>query len=153
VAFNSYSFALLFLPLIWLAYRLAAWFGARRARLMVLIAAGAVFCATACAWALPVLLASLLGSFTIAQLISASEGRIGPRWLMLGISANVLVLVVYKFTGFLRENLALVKSNRDYYELPARDIIAAYPEITLIVLSDDGFMVNSHPMFAEAARR
>lgn len=48
-------------------------------------------------------------------------------------------------------NLSVVEPGRDYHGLLVRDLIAYHPEVRLIILSDDGFMVNSHPMFQEMA--
>jgi len=48
-------------------------------------------------------------------------------------------------------SLALVKPGRDFHYLLVRDLIRHHPEVKLIVLSDDGFMIESHPMFQEMA--
>jgi len=48
-------------------------------------------------------------------------------------------------------NLAIVMPGRDFAWVTARDLIATHPEVRVIVLSDDGFTVNSHPMFREVA--
>jgi len=48
-------------------------------------------------------------------------------------------------------NLSVVKPGRDYHDLLVRDLLDAHPEVRLIVLSDDGYMVYSHPMFQELA--
>ncbi|MDP9057744.1 MAG: hypothetical protein M3N34_10555 [Pseudomonadota bacterium] len=48
-------------------------------------------------------------------------------------------------------NLAIVMPGRDFtYEI-VRELLLDHPEVRMIVLSDDGFIVNSHPMFRETA--
>jgi len=48
-------------------------------------------------------------------------------------------------------NLAIVMPGRDFtYEI-VRELLINHPEVRLIALSDDGFVVNSHPMFRETA--
>lgn len=108
MAFNSYGFALLFLPIVFALYRLAALRRRPGARLCVVIAAGVVFYALACAWALPVLLISLAGNYAVARRIAATQGTMQRGWLIFGVTANVAALVIYKFTGFFGANLALV---------------------------------------------
>jgi hypothetical protein len=48
-------------------------------------------------------------------------------------------------------NLSLVKPGRDYTYLVIRDLLDKHPETKLIVLSDDGDAMFTHPMFKAAA--
>lgn len=48
-------------------------------------------------------------------------------------------------------NLALVMPGRDFAAKVVARLVAAHPEVRLIILSDDGAVSNSHPMFFETA--
>ena len=48
-------------------------------------------------------------------------------------------------------NLAIVMPGRDFAFETVKQLYATHPEVRLIVLSDDGFVVNSHPLFREVA--
>lgn len=48
-------------------------------------------------------------------------------------------------------NLSLVMPGRDFSRETARLLLDHHPEVRLILLSDDGDVTNSHPMFAETA--
>ncbi|WP_206242054.1 MBOAT family O-acyltransferase [Novosphingobium terrae] len=136
MAFNSYGFALCFLPLVWLGWWLAGRFAGQRGRLSVIVAAGLGFYAMASAWALPVLLASLAGNYAIARLIAASEGQTRHRWLVLGVSANVLALLAFKFTGFLGVNLGWLMGRPPLWRdlaLPLGISFFTFQQISLLV--------------------
>lgn len=149
MAFNSYAFALLFLPLVWLAHGLAARLIGPRARLMVIIAAGLAFYALACAWALPILLTSLAGNYLVARLILASAGQARQRWLVLGVSANVLGLVWLKFSGFLGANLALllpVPPVLREWAMPLGISFFTFQQISLLVDLARGLVPSLRPL-------
>ena len=101
MAFNSYTFLLLFLPVVVAAYHLAARLAGRRARLAVLVGASAAFVAVASPRALAILAVSLAANLAIARMIGASEGVRQRLWLRLGVAGNVGVLVAVKYGGFL----------------------------------------------------
>jgi len=103
VAFNSYGYLLLFLPLVVTLYRGVARFGSRAHRLLVLITASLAFYALADASALSLLLASLVGNFLLARRICASDAK--QSWVSFGVVANLAVLVWFKFAPFGSENL------------------------------------------------
>lgn len=48
-------------------------------------------------------------------------------------------------------NLSIVRPGRDLHARIVADLLAHHPEVRLILLSDDGFMVSSHPLFREIA--
>jgi hypothetical protein len=48
-------------------------------------------------------------------------------------------------------NLSIVRPGRDFNYLEVREIFAHHPEVRLLVLSDDGALASSHPMFRETA--
>jgi hypothetical protein len=48
-------------------------------------------------------------------------------------------------------NLSLVKPGRDYTYIVVRNLLAKHPETKLVVLSDDGDAMFSHPMFKTVA--
>lgn len=149
MAFNSYGFTLIFLPLVWLAYQLAARFAGRRGRLLVVIASGMAFYALASAWALPILLASLLGNFAIARLISASQSPTRHRWLMLGVGANVLALMVFKFTGFVSDNLVWMGVEPLLFRdlaLPLGISFFTFQQISLLVDLARGMVTRVRPL-------
>ncbi|MEP9404006.1 MBOAT family O-acyltransferase [Sphingomonas silueang] len=104
MAFNSYGYLLLFLPLVVAAWAIVATRGVRT-RAALLIGATLVFYALAAAWALPVLLASVVGNYLVSRAILRSEGTVRHRWLTFGVVANVAALVGVKYGGFLAENL------------------------------------------------
>jgi len=149
MAFNSYGFALLFLPLVWVAYLLAARFCGRGIRLAVVIAAGLAFYALACTWALPVLLISLAGNYGAARMIAAAQGAARQRWLALGVSANVAALVVYKFTGFFGANLALIVPGPPVLRelaLPLGISFFTFQQISLLVDVSRGLVTQLRPL-------
>ncbi|KQN07218.1 MBOAT family O-acyltransferase [Sphingomonas sp. Leaf25] len=112
MAFNSYGYLLLFLPLVVFCHWLAvAAFGVR-ARAPVLIAATLAFYTLAAAWALPVLLGSVIGNWLLSRAIVRNTGVTRYRWLTFGVVANVALLVGVKYGGFLGSNLpAIVGGN------------------------------------------
>lgn len=48
-------------------------------------------------------------------------------------------------------NLSLVMPGRDFSDRIVEELLAKHPEVRLVVLSNDGDVVNSHPMFRETA--
>ncbi len=108
MAFNSYGYLLLFLPLAVLCHWVAvAAFGVR-GRALVLIAATLGFYTLAAAWALPVLLGSVAGNYLLSRAIVRTEGVARHRWLTFGVVANVAALVGIKYGGFFAGNLPTI---------------------------------------------
>ena len=118
MAFNSYGFVLVFLPVTVLAYWIWARLCPGRGRLILLIAASLFFYALAARGALVLLLASITLNFLGSRLILASSGKARHAWLSAGVSANILLLLYFKYSGFLLANMGLVSMAS-----PLRDII------------------------------
>ncbi|MBB3956829.1 hypothetical protein GGR38_003795 [Novosphingobium sediminicola] len=78
---------------------------------------------------------------------------IGSSRVEAGISSDLMARILSaKFHRQIHVvNLALVKPGRDYHDLLVRDLLATHPEVRMIILSDDGFMIDTHPMFQEMA--
>lgn len=99
MAFNSYGFLFVFLPLLWLVNR---W--ARRnvvTRQVMLLIFGLVFYAMAGLASLPFLAVSMVVNFLLARCIHAASGEGRRRWTWVGVSLNVLSLVTIKYAAFL----------------------------------------------------
>ena len=103
--FNSHEFVFAFLPVVAAVYFLLA----RRAPSLALpwltLASLAFY-----AWWKPadlgLLLASLVGNFLVGRAISGAANPMAQRtWLTVGIVANLLVLMHYKYTTFVVQNL------------------------------------------------
>jgi D-alanyl-lipoteichoic acid acyltransferase DltB (MBOAT superfamily) len=108
MTFNSYAFLFLFLPVILIGYyALTRSSPSQRPALVWLVAGSLVFYALLGPGYLFVLLGSVLGNFAVARaLMRAPEGsRVRRRILTGGIVANLLLLGIYKYTGFLAENV------------------------------------------------
>jgi D-alanyl-lipoteichoic acid acyltransferase DltB (MBOAT superfamily) len=105
VAFNSYAFLLIFLPLVTIAYRVLGRLSSPVPRLLLLIGATLGFYALAAAWALPLLLGSIAVNLGFAWTI-AQKGRLSRPALVIGVTANVALLVAIKYGYFLADNLA-----------------------------------------------
>jgi len=101
MAFNSYLFLLVFLPVVVALYRLSG----ARARLWVLVAASLAFFCWGAARALPVVVVSLAFNFAVSRLI-VRDGRRARVWLWIGVAANVAVLVGVKYGAFLADGFA-----------------------------------------------
>ncbi|WP_206242056.1 hypothetical protein [Novosphingobium terrae] len=78
---------------------------------------------------------------------------IGSSRLESGISPGLLQQLLSAKLGRTVHvaNLSVVQAGRDYHDLLVHDLLNAHPEVRLLVLTDDGFMVYSHPMFQEMA--
>lgn len=78
---------------------------------------------------------------------------IGSSRLESGISPSLLQQLLSARLGRTVHvaNLSVVQAGRDYHDLLVHDLLQAHPEVRLLVLTDDGLMVYSHPMFQEMA--
>jgi alginate O-acetyltransferase complex protein AlgI len=105
MVFSSPLFLLLFLPLTLGAYYCAP----RPARNAVLLAASLLFYAWGELRYLPLVIASVLFNGWIGVRIGdATSPRARRRWLALGVTLNLTVLAVFKYTNFAVENWAAV---------------------------------------------
>ena len=99
MVFSSVTFLFFFLPLVVALYFALPWRGARNAWLL---AASLVFYS----WGEGAYLLLLLGSIALNHAFSHLIARRGQPWLALGIAANLLLLVTFKYLGFLVESAA-----------------------------------------------
>ena len=99
MVFSSEVFLFLFLPIFLLSY----WIAPRPARLYLILAGSLVFYGW---WDPRYLLLLLLVIVTTYYCgIWAAERRHGLRYLTLGVSLNLGILIIFKYANFLRDNL------------------------------------------------
>lgn len=79
---------------------------------------------------------------------------IGSSKIEAGISPSVMEEVLKAKLGYRPHvaNLAIVMPGRDFADKIMEELLATHPEVRLIVLSNDGDVTNSHPMFRQTAR-
>ena len=95
--FNSYGYLFLFLPIA-----LAGYFALNRSSIVALawlVVASLFFYGWWNPWHLPVVLGSIAFNFWVGRRIMASP-RHKPSWLWLGVTGNLLLLGVFKYTHF-----------------------------------------------------
>jgi alginate O-acetyltransferase complex protein AlgI len=102
--FNSYVFLFIFLPITWVAFRLAGRLRLGAAPMIVLVAASLVFYAY---WDVRfVRLLVLSATFNCSWASLLDRPRIHTKFLLaLGIGIHLAVLGYFKYTNFLLENL------------------------------------------------
>ena len=108
MAFNSYVFLFVFLPIVVAGYYLLGrLFTSQKPALAWLVGASLVFYASLGPGYLLVLLGSVLMNYLVVRaIVGQPEGSRGRRLaLTAGIVANLLLLGFYKYTGFLAENV------------------------------------------------
>lgn len=98
--FSSYEFILLFLPLCWLLFRTSM--GLRRLdfTIRVLTVCSLGFYAYWNPWHVPIILGSIVFNYLVSLRILRS-GSHARFWLLFGVSANVLLIGLFKYLGFL----------------------------------------------------
>lgn len=135
--FNSYEFIFLFLPLSLLGY-MAIWkYGSRRISLVWLIAASLFFYA----WWNPAYLGLILGSmffnYSIGILLSGRAATSKRKIIfVMGVIANILLLVYYKYANFFVDNInyiANVNWNVENILLPLAISFFTFQQITYLV--------------------
>jgi alginate O-acetyltransferase complex protein AlgI len=98
--FHSFLFIFAFLPGVLLLHVLARKFASARAAQLVLLVASLVFYARANPAHVPVLVGSLLFNFRLAHAMAAAEAPARRRWLVIGLTGNVLLLGTLKYARF-----------------------------------------------------
>jgi alginate O-acetyltransferase complex protein AlgI len=100
VLFNSFGFLFIYLPLVLVAY---FWLGRIRPAWAViwLALASLFFYGYWNPLYLPLLLGSILFNFGIARRIAAATDPARKRWLVLAVTANLLLLGWFKYANFL----------------------------------------------------
>lgn len=106
MAFNSYQFILLFLPLAVVLNAILLRLDRPRLRVLLLIALTVGFYCAASWRSVPIMAASLAANFVFARKIGAGAPGERALWLRLGVCANVALLVGLKYTDFLGGTVA-----------------------------------------------
>jgi alginate O-acetyltransferase complex protein AlgI len=129
--FNSFQFLFLFLPVT-----LACVFGAqllqnRIATLLVLAISSAIFYAFYSVWHLALLLLSILINWTLAEKVGRSRSA-----LLIGVTFNLAVLFLFKYSAFAFEQLRSLK-------IPAPEWSLAFPlAISFYTFHQISFLVD-----------
>ena len=104
MVFSSTIFLFLFLPVVLLAYHAAP----RSGKNAVLVGASLLFYFWGERFFVAVMLASILANYGFGLAVERYRGRAGARAVVaLAVAANLGLLVAYKYSGFLLENLNL----------------------------------------------
>jgi D-alanyl-lipoteichoic acid acyltransferase DltB (MBOAT superfamily) len=143
--FNTFSYLLVFLPLTVAGFYLLRRHAGARVATAWLVAASLVFYG----WWNPAYLALLVGSaafnYLCGRLIRASAGR-RKAWLLgLGVTANVLTLAWFKYTGFLLDSLG-VSWSLGHIALPLAISFFTFTQITYLVDSARGVIEDTDPL-------
>jgi D-alanyl-lipoteichoic acid acyltransferase DltB (MBOAT superfamily) len=108
--FNSFSFIFVFLPLTWVTATVARQAGGMRLALAAISLASLIFYAMWDVRYLPILLGSICVNFWLGRQILRANGkddsRAAGRWLVAGVSFNLLVLGFFKYSWFIASNIA-----------------------------------------------
>ncbi|GHS94536.1 alginate O-acetylation protein [Synergistales bacterium] len=99
--FNSPEFIFAFLPCVLLFYHVMASFNFTRIAMTFLTIASLFYYSWWDVNYLPLILASIVFNFIIGELIDKKRENAGKSLMIFGVSVNLLVLGVYKYTGFL----------------------------------------------------
>ena len=103
MVFDSPVFVFLFFPVLLLLY--CVW--PRKARNLLLLAASFLFCAWGEVHSLWVLITSILGNYALGLIIERTHARTSRRVILgLAVSANLALLLYYKYLRFAIVNLA-----------------------------------------------
>ncbi|MCL8384190.1 MBOAT family O-acyltransferase [Xanthobacter aminoxidans] len=102
MTFASIEFLFYFFPLFLVAYFSAKTITTRN---YIFLAFSLVFYSAGYTPHILILLASVAANFFLAKAIEVREGAERKRVLALGVTLNLLLLGVFKYTGFLAENL------------------------------------------------
>ena len=100
--FNSLEFILIFLPVtLFLFYRIAEYINAEAAKVFLIIASLCFYSY----WDisnLPILLLSIFCNYCFGYLIGKYKSK---KYLFIGVGFNLMLLIFFKYTGFIIENL------------------------------------------------
>lgn len=104
--FNSFTYMLVFLPLVVIAYWQARDHFGRNAAQAVLLASSAVFYAFSRPDHLLILAGSIVFNWAAGQVIASSEGRRRKIYLWLGLTGDIGLLCLFKYVNFFLRNIA-----------------------------------------------
>lgn len=140
--FNSSEFLLQFLPIVFLGFLLLHLAKLQRFTVLWLTTASFVFYGWWAVSNLPLLLGSILFNYALGRLLMVRPSR---AVLALGITANVLLLGVFKYTGFVAETVRDISGAN----LPVPDIVLplaisffTFQQIAYLVVAHDGAVTD-----------
>ncbi|MFH1282335.1 MAG: MBOAT family O-acyltransferase [bacterium] len=117
--FNSLEF-LIFFPLVCILYFLIP----HKFRPLMLLVASCLFYMAFIPSYILILAFTIIVDYFAGRLIAKSEGRIRKIYLLISLLANIGVLVIFKYSGFISANINLLAKLFDLsYPLPILDII------------------------------
>ena len=101
MVFSNLTFVCLFLPLVIAVYFIAP----QSARNMVLVVASVVFYVWGARIAIVLVIVSVSVNFALGQAIAAADARRRQRLIGWSVAGNLLVLIVFKYTNFIIDNV------------------------------------------------
>ncbi|MEZ5865674.1 MAG: MBOAT family protein [Geminicoccaceae bacterium] len=102
MVFSSYLFILVFLPIVWLGYRLLAGIEAGPFAQTLWLLLASLFFYGHWSWGLvPLILLSIAVNWLVGRAIEGSTGRPARLWLGLGIAFDLGLLGYFKYANFL----------------------------------------------------
>ena len=101
MVFSNLTFVCLFLPAVIAAYFIAP----KSARNLVLVAASVLFYVWGARIAILLVLVSVTVNFALGQAIAAADSARRYRLISWSVAANLLVLIIFKYTDFIIENI------------------------------------------------
>mgnify|MGYP003382193019 CR=1 FL=1 len=104
--FNSLTFALFF-PIVTTLYFLTP----HRWRWLLLLVASSIFYMAFVPVYILILVFTILVDYAAGLLIESSHGRRRRGWLLASLAANIGVLAIFKYYGFIADNLLWLKSS------------------------------------------
>ena len=105
--FNSYSFLLIFLPIVICVYYWATSRYSKAAPQLILLVASLYFYAFWNIYYLPLLVASILINFLVGNKIFRSDNNeIKKNWLIFGLLANLASLIYFKYANFVVDEIS-----------------------------------------------
>jgi D-alanyl-lipoteichoic acid acyltransferase DltB (MBOAT superfamily) len=143
--FSSYAFVFVFLPLVYLGYRLCLRAGSLRAVTVFMTLASLVFYAGWNPRYVPLILASVLTNYALGLWLARQR----DRWrLVLAVGANLVLLGYYKYAGFLAANvnaLGLTAWRFDDIVLPLAISFFTFQQIAYLVDVQRGQEAEPNP--------
>ena len=133
MVFSSLIFVCVFLPLV-----VAVYFALpRRANNLILVIASFVFYAWGDATALLLLVPSIILNFSFGRMIDAAGGGRRRGFIVASVSINIGVLVVFKYAGFIADNVNALLDVLDFPRLtrPAVDLPLGISFFTFHIVS------------------
>jgi len=133
--FNSYEFIFLFMPATVLGFAILS--GRHHGAALLWLTAASLF--FYCYWeprSIWILFVSVAANFGVGWKISETKGRASKRYLIIGVTANLLLLGIFKYTGFIVDAINSVLGpsiNRPTIELPLGISFFTFTQIAYLV--------------------